>query len=562
MAKQANARKDEATSRGTRLGYCLQRIIARCARGAGLREQIHENAQYRPEAIRPDLFLGPLSAPRASVHVTSSDSRDSFRMKRWRYVCELFQLKRVHPGVHSVNVFWGTPDLYQGGDVAFLERLFDSTVDLRHHPEARRLYAAARERADERPDVVAAELFAGASTRLKEDIAESLGRAVAAPVRQANLPMWRAAAKQPAGDNQLPDGRQSTWLPLLLRCLLLTDTEMAALHAHFAGAEPPEAAVRLGIVQRAEGLLAEREWRSPPGLRRAFATGRAEAFRRWALAEARYSRLFEEARDAAEATWVPAAYRALRAGASTAAVRALLRLGETHPRLLALDALAAFFDVAVNPLEALWDESLCRVGVKNPLANLINRTPQAHKALEERDALARGFLHFWEQVELRSNRGAASLAVFSQRLQAYRRQCLFGQKVVKVAPFAARQVFDEQGWREAGKRRFPFSCKATEGLSVASEFELTFEKRGHVILLKALYADTGADHKAEENAGRRFLLPFRLRGQSRVESRPLPGNALFVPEGKWSGEQLDLLASAGWDVVGLEALPSYLDALG
>jgi hypothetical protein len=80
------------------------------------------------------------------------------------------------------------------------------------------------------------------------------------------------------------------------------------------------------------------------------------------------------------------------------------------------------------------------------------------------------------------------------------------------------------------------------------------------VLLKCLFGDTGAEHKAEEMAGRLLLLPFRLR-QNAVEHRPPAATPLFIPEGDWSGPQMDLLAWAGWDVVGLEDLPAYLGEL-
>jgi hypothetical protein len=552
--------KDPATSRGTRLGHCLQRFIARCVRAALPGEEVHEDAAYLPHVIRPDLLVGPLAAPHVSVHVTSSDSRDSFRMKKWRYVCELFQLKRFRPQVHSVNVFWGTPELYQDGDVAFLSRLFDSTIDLRLHPQAGAIYAAARARAQESPGRVADDLFAAAAPGFKKEVAGRVRRAVAAPVRAENLPVWRAAARRPAGTNHLPDGRKSLWLPLLLRCLVLTDADVAALKAHLAGrGEPPAAAVELGIVRRVEGLLSDREWCSPAGLRQAFASGRAEKFLRRALAEPRHALLVGEARDAARAAWVRPAFRAVRGGPSDAAIRALLRLGPTHPRFLALDALVAYFGVRVNAVEGYWDPGLCPVGVKNPLANLVNRTPQAGRALADADALARGLLHLWQQLDLRfAAEAARSEERFRSRVQAARRQSLFDQKLIQVAPFAARQIFEEAGWRETGRRRFAFSTRAGGGFCVASEFALTFAKGGRTVLFKSLYGDTGADHKAEENTGKLFLLPFRLRADG-VEVSPVAGRPLFVPEGRWSVGQLDLLASAGWDVVGLEDLPAYLN---
>ena len=85
---------DAHTSQSTQLGYCLQDFVALCLSETDLGYQITENAAYTKHVIKPDILLGDLETPPCSIHVTASDSRDSFRMKKWRYVCELFQIKK------------------------------------------------------------------------------------------------------------------------------------------------------------------------------------------------------------------------------------------------------------------------------------------------------------------------------------------------------------------------------------------------------------------------------------------------------------------------------------
>jgi hypothetical protein len=549
---------DQQTSAATRLGYCLQGFVTRCLRRAGIRDPIRENFAYRQGVIRPDLLIGPVDAPRGSVHVTSSDRRNSFQMKKWRYVCELFQLKSFCPAVHSVNLFWGTPALYQPGDVALLRLLFDSTIDLRDDPEARRIYDEAKRRCvREQPNALAAELFESADAAFARTLAEAVAAVLRTPAREANRLLWQEAATRRPGVNRLPDGRRSRWLPLLLRALLLNDDELASLKTFCSGkGEPPPLAVELGVVVPETGIVPG--WFVDPGFRGACLSGRVELFRSDALTHARRAPLLREARDARTAEWIPPLYRLLTEGPSAAAARAMLRLGDEHPRLVVIDGLVGRFDVSVNSLEPYWDHASCPIPVRNPVVNLANRTPHVAAALApgNRERLTRGILHLWRQLHDWKPGPARTLDEFRQAIQRYRRKCLFQQKLLEVAPFAVRRTFAALGWEEQGKQRFTFRS-SQDGVAVACEFEFTFQRDGQRVLLRSLYGDTGADHKAEENAGKLFLLPFELR-DGRFVSRAVQGTPVFVPEGKWSPEQLDLLASAGWQVVGLEDLPAFL----
>ncbi len=548
---------DQPTSRATRLGYCLQRVVAHCLRAGGLGGEVREDIPYRDDVIRPDVLLGPEGRPRGSVHVTSSDSRESFRMKKWRYVCELFQLKRHRPGVHGVNLFWGTPEIYQPADVAFLGLLFDSTLDMRGDARAEAVYTAAKRRCVvEQPRDLARELFASAGPGLRRRIVDAARHALTAPARGANRPMWSALTTP--GVNRLPAGRHTARVRLLPRTLLLTEQEMGELTASFAGRErPPAIAVELGIVEEQRAIVTR--WRVEPDFRSACESGLVAAFRRAVLADERRARLVREARDPSDAAWPARLYRALRRPPGLDGACRLLRIGEGHPRLLAVDGLVAAYGVSANDLEALWDERACKTGVKNPVANLLSRTPLVAGVLAaaNRDQLAAGIAHLWARLAERGGVVTKSEGEFRRALRDYRRKCLFDQKTVKAAPFAARLAFERAGWRPAGKRRYTFSSRQEGGVAVGTEFQLSFEKAGRRVLVKCLYGDTGADHKSEEMAGRLFLLPFQRSG-GRVRHREVDGTPVFIPEGFWSAGQLDLLASAGWDVVGLEDLPDYL----
>jgi hypothetical protein len=78
--------------------------------------------------------------------------------------------------------------------------------------------------------------------------------------------------------------------------------------------------------------------------------------------------------------------------------------------------------------------------------------------------------------------------------------------------------------------------------------------------VKSLYGDTGADHKAEEMAGRLYLAPYVLQDGS-IVPRGLGLLPVFIPAGRWKKEHVSLLAGAGWNVLGLPQLGTFLGRL-
>src|SRR5262249_56735063 len=92
-----------------------------------------------------------------------------------------------------------------------------------------------------------------------------------------------------------------------------------------------------------------------------------------------------------------------------------------------------------------------------------------------RAALTRGVLRLWQRLEERRHLDRRPGEEFRAAVERYRRRCLFGQKLIRAAPFAARAVFREHGWEDGGKARFPFSSPR-QGCAVATGVEATYAK--------------------------------------------------------------------------------------
>jgi hypothetical protein len=550
---------DAETQTSTKLGYCLQNIVALCLRGQKLVDPISENVAYTTHAIKPDIFVGPVSKPLCSIHVTSSDSRESFRMKRWRYVCEIFQLKKYCRTVHSVNVFWGTPDLYQPGDIHLLELLFDSSIDLRSSPEGQLAYKEARKRIEhESVGDVSRRIYQGLSKSFCEALADHTTRAILSGPKASNSLMWAGESNRKCGMNDLPNGRESTWTAPFLRSLLLTSEEFAGLESFARNPQsvPSQVLLDLEIVATATGIITRNLFSDE--FRQMVSNGLARTVRDSIMSSKRYKQLISEARSLSGMRWPATIFRLLQESPTLTKARELIALSERHPRLLAIDGIIAMWGVAANSLEPLWDDTICRTGVKNPIANLVSRTALVGTVLDQRNvsSLAKGILHLWKTM--RTSRGEPSLSLeeFKARIIKYRRFCLFGQKTLKPIPYVVKLAIESHGWRANGKARYVFSRGSGGG--VGTEFQHTYRRGSSVLMVKSLFGGKGADHKAEEMAGRLFLLPYVQDGLGAAASHNALGIPLFLPEGRWKGEQLSLLASAGWNVAATEGLSKFL----
>ena len=90
-----------------------------------------------------------------------------------------------------------------------------------------------------------------------------------------------------------------------------------------------------------------------------------------------------------------------------------------------------------------------------------------------------------------------------------------------------------------------------QGSPISTEFLHTFinPSNDRKFAVKNLYGDSGADHKAEEMAGRLFLIDYYIQDDLISRNAVSTGwDFIFVPEGYWSMSQIELLVSAGWKV--------------
>lgn len=557
----SNAQPEALTSqteRSTKLGYVLQGVVEKLLlerRPSGM--EITANAEYKTGIIRPDILVGPMDRPQFSIHVTCSDNRDSFRMKRWRYVCELFQLKRHYKAVVSTNVVFGDISLYQPGDLKFLERLFDKTLDLSANASGKKIFKIALKGTD------AGEQVTSIVDRIMASLAPHEAAEVIDPVVRilrsksaTTRDIWHLPVVPRVGRTRIHIGIESNFRAAFLRGLLLDDIAYSQLRSFVGGSAPtpPMSAVAVGLISFQEDI---------DGDHYELSNGAAEAcseslsrLREIILGHANLRTLILEARDEDEnLAWLPSAFSEITGRPSLAAVERIIALAANHPRELFLDCLVAAFGKSVNSLEGLWDHSHVPT-VKNPLANVVSRTGFVQLTLKQ---LARNLLSIWTALIATEGQPAVNLASFRAALVRYRRYCLLKGSIVNPLDLMTSDLIEALGYESSKKRRFVSS--RVQGSPISTEFLHTFVNRvsGRRFAVKNLYGDTGADHKAEEMAGRLFLIDYDIRDDVALKDESSTGwDFIFLPEGYWSTGQMDLLVSAGWKVADPKLLGSCL----
>jgi hypothetical protein len=75
-----------------------------------------------------------------------------------------------------------------------------------------------------------------------------------------------------------------------------------------------------------------------------------------------------------------------------------------------------------------------------------------------------------------------------------------------------------------------------------TQFTAAAERMGAKILVKCLFGDTGADHKAEE-------MEARMRIVRTSENPWNKATAVFIADGNWSEDHRRALFLGGWDFI-------------
>lgn len=537
------------TAKSTKLGYVLQGVIEQVLRDSGATTlEITANAEYQSGVIKPDIVLGDLENPAFSIHVTCSDSRDSFRMKRWRYVCELFQLKNHCRSVVAINAVFGDSTLYQPGDLAFLARLFDRTVNFGTSEVGTRVFEAAMSKVEAgcMARAAVASIVESLSRREKQSLISPISSILSASDRSV-ADVWRLNVERRRGRSMVVGAVESESRGAFLRCLLLTALEFKELCQFVAGriGAPPRAAINAGLVRLDEDIAGD-NYELAKGVREV-CSDTLLSLRRIVLCDPNLERLILEARgDETAMNWAATAHSELIRRPSVAGVSRLMELCPSHPRELVVDAMVAMFSCSVNSMEGLWDHANFPVGVKNPLANIVSKTALVKLS---RAAKVHALKSVWEGLQERHGGQSIAVDAFVQALVKYRKYCLLKGSIVNPLDLMTADLIESLGYESLGKKRFTSSL--VSGSPLATEFSHSFRNPAtrRRFAVKNLYGDTGADHKAEEMAGRLFLLDFQISDESAkvyLESRDW--DFVFIPEGYWSAEQLNVLISAGWRV--------------
>jgi hypothetical protein len=369
-------------------------------------------------------------------------------------------------------------------------------------------------------------------------------------------PLWNLDVKVPKGASLVGEQIDRDRRSLILQSLLLSDSDYDELGDWILGKKnsPPRHSIELELVKMEEGIDGD----SFHGVRDldSIFSDEMRLLRNAVFASPRFATQISEAQDKNKIyQWAKEVYDIMSAGPAIHAVEKLMKIHPEHPRSLIVDGLLAMFGRSVNSIQGLWDHRIGDVGIKNPLANLATKTGFLDNCMEE--ALLNGILDVWLKLE-ETGRVAGSVNEFVTNVQQYRRYCLSKGSIVNPFDLLIEDLFERLGFKHAGKKRF-ISFKNGRNV-LSTEFLHTFhEKNGkRKLAVKYLYGDSGADHKAEEMAGRLFLCPYLIRNRISRAQDIQEWTFIFVPEGKWRLQHIELLKLAGWVVVEAEALERYL----
>lgn len=155
-----------------KLGKVIERIIAPMLRQNGY--AFTNSEEYENLLTRPDYIILEGARPIASLAVTATSTSQAWRMKRWRYIDEIAQLKSFYgEDFLAINVLYADMSLFQESERAITDAFFDVSI-----------LAVELEHGKELMDLATATVLAHS-----EDTVETISdRIVVSPVWKAHMP--------------------------------------------------------------------------------------------------------------------------------------------------------------------------------------------------------------------------------------------------------------------------------------------------------------------------------------------------------------------------------------
>ena len=575
---------DEHTSDRTSLGYVLQHLVED---GLNLNSVDFEaNCDYYKGFIKPDVLI-PGNPPKYSVHVTATGADNSFQMKKWRYVDEVLQMRSVWKNDFlSINVLFGPTAGYRDGDITLLQSLFDREVVVESIVDGDTVFALAVEALSlngtgKKSREIADDLMLNPVVK---KVVRKIGKAVKETILSGDATGATGTSCKKLADflverelylklspPQVVD--KAFWKRTLLRFLAVTPSYWPQLF-QLTTSEVNVAKIDRRLIREASRakLLKIRE--SATGMQ--FVTlsdeagvtikaglsidlvervGRAvykDSRRRFELAD-----LWDDGVRAKTAIEEVAGAVSKGGDALVSLLANSIECGGTpnvpHHRAHVLDVILASIDFSQNQLQSRYSGP--EVGVKNPIPNMVPRTEIATQAIAagkiNTTLVAQSIIDSVEK-ELEAVNWGDILDLIRRYISLRVYNLTKGSSIDPLEEYIASVLLGEQWVLVPPKivTKHPMVGKVT---TIFSFVAVKGEKR---LILKCLFGDTGADHKAEEMEARMRMV--------RVEENSDFSNTktIFIADGNWHKNKMQSLVLGGWDyIVSVADFPALLASI-
>ena len=577
--------RDEHTSDRTSLGLVLQYLVEDALSDVGI--AFKGNVNYYPSFIKPDVFI-PGEKPKLSVHVTATGADDSFQMKRWRYIDEIMQMRSVFGSKFaSVNLMFGPFEHFRESDKAVIGALFDYSLFVNRIPHGQAAFelcshAVMQSTGAKKSREIATEL---SSNKTVARVMAKVGRELQLLVNQGAVSridpkvakglvdFLKDREKYLAANPPVMSG-QAFWKRSLLRFLavspkywseifnlgsketsvnklsseLLTQAVNADLITVREGTGSQRFASltkEIGLTIRAGlsleminsvGNLAARDPRRKFELQDLWdGGGRAKA----AVSE------FSKALQDGETATVQLLTHSIEHGGSP---------NQRHHRAHIIDVALSALGLSQNRLQTLYRGP--NFGVKNLIQNIVPRTLLCTEAILKKKIdstdVAKA-IYAAIEPNLSIIQAANSIELEYRYVAARRYNLTKGSSIDPLEDYVG-SLLQTNGWTIK-----PPGLTRSHDLvgRVKTQFSFVAIRNGKTIVLKTLFGDSGADHKAEEMEARMRMV--RLSTEADQVSSLV---TVFVADGKWSSTNIKCLVLGGWDhIVTVSEFPELLKRL-
>jgi hypothetical protein len=552
----------ENISHKTTIGYALQCLAEEALSEVSV--EFRSNVKYFDLYIAPDLFIG--EKPTHSIHVTCSQGDDSLTMKKWRYVAELCQLRSIFLGnCHAINLMFGSTVDLMDGDRKLLGGLFDSTVFVENINNGTKLHKEIYNLTEKGLGANEA-----VSSLLKSEWAKlsvkEIGRQLKGIIKKNQNSIWTTEICNELHQNHLDRSKKIdsinfpitgvSWKRSLLRLLCINEAFWGNLFQKNLESIRDEGMLKhlvlCKLVKYRPSLVNkyafESEWiiSVDNGLdlnvakilkNRVLSDDRRkyEILDLWDNGERAKKSIDEFKRN----------YSAGKNSFNDYLVISLLHGGSLsvdHHRSHPFDILIILLGISQNGLQQRLGN--IPFGVKDVIRNVVPRTDIAISALSHNPDLAEIIAkeiikHLWVPI------GHQLKQITSEQLCEeyikYRIYCITKGSSINSLKEVIKAYFENNGFKLEDNSRI--TVKNDLMGKFTTDFEVVaIDSKGIYWLVKCLFGESGADHKAEEMQGR--IKAFKLLTKDYKNSR-----AIFIADGYWKKKQVQGLYIAGWDYI-------------